>query len=488
MATPPGLRNPFQLPELRCRLSRFVTLKDALSCTLVSKAWTYEFISAIWFKVDLNIHPLFTDLPANIIAKHGHHIRIAKNVVSHHQISTFAHPAINKLRHLQIETAASTKTRVQAYEIVARNNTTLQFLAIFSNSYNFYFTDQSNLYISAPSFVPLSVASPLSLSTTTFTPSNVLTTLEITQLCLTHDSLMVILEASPRLTKIRASKTYITGTPTRSFQHTGVSLLAWSLNWLFPVEQKTTGPHLLSYFPNLKAMHTWKSDPNYTIPTDRIKKELTRYCPLLTQYKLEDGTGSITSEFLTNIATNVTCITFEENCMSPEMVTAIVLHRSTLKKVSHFYTLDFAYEKDQVLPVPNNIKDLDEMLQLIPRSCVQLERLSLNSYEMDMDVMESAEWVCKDLKKLRIRVKGLDTKEQILRVIALWRAGCWRRWQEKAKRTNALVVEAEEEEEQEEVEKQLEEDYSIEARVARHLLKFEHLHWVWLGYQSWTSI
>ncbi|KAF8949137.1 hypothetical protein BGZ47_010640 [Haplosporangium gracile] len=71
---------------------------------------------------------------------------------------------------------------------------------------------------------------------------------------------------------------------------------------------------------------------------------------------------------------------------------------------------------------------------------------------------------------------GLDTKESIPEAIALWRKECWRRRQ---KETGILMA-AEEQEDQM--------DLSIVARVARHLLKFEKLRSVWLGYQTWRPI
>ncbi|KAK3838238.1 MAG: hypothetical protein J3R72DRAFT_448758 [Linnemannia gamsii] len=479
MAAPPVFRNPFHLPELRYRLSRFVTLKDALSCILVSKAWTHDFISAIWFKVDLKAHPLFANLPPDVIAKHGRHIRIVENLASLYLVSTFTHPTINKLRFLQIETIGSDVKHTEAYEIIARNNTSVEHLDLFAS----YFTenpDHPNHYVSASAFVALSVASPGGPAAT-----SVLTTLEMTQLRLTHDSLMTILEATPALSKIRLPVTTITGTPSRSFQHAGVTLLAWEFKSIFPEDQTTmmtTSPSLLSYFPNLTILHTWTEiwtdDSSYTIPTDRIRKDLSRYCPRLAEYKLVDYSGKITPEFLTNIATNVTRITTHLECLTPETITAIVLHKATLKKVAHFYYRGFHYDDDQVATVSNDLQVTDEMVQEIPRKCSKLERLNLHGFEMDMDVVESGEWTCKDLRKLRIRVRGLDTKEKILRAIALWRAGCWRRRQERATGIKAAAVE----------EKQLEADHSIEARVARHLLKFEQLQLIWLGYQMWTLI
>jgi len=49
-----------------------------------------------------------------------------------------------------------------------------------------------------------------------------------------------------------------------------------------------------------------------------------------------------------------------------------------------------------------------------------------------MEDIEKNEWICKGLKKIRIRGKDLDIKDRILRAMALWRAGYRRRLQEKA--------------------------------------------------------
>ncbi|KAK3845512.1 MAG: hypothetical protein J3R72DRAFT_521086 [Linnemannia gamsii] len=100
---------------------------------------------------------------------------------------------------------------------------------------------------------------------------------------------------------------------------------------------------------------------------------------------------------------------------------------------------------------------------IFPRKCSRLQDLDLHFLEMDRDDIEQGNWVCKDLRILRFRIKGLGTGENIVRAISLWRAGYRRRWQEKV--TGFPEPEAKEDRI----------DHSIEARVARHLLKFEKL-------------
>ncbi|KAF9124061.1 hypothetical protein BGW39_008501 [Mortierella sp. 14UC] len=465
-------RSPFDLPELRYRLSRFVSVKDALSCALVSKAWTHDFMSAIWFRVDFNVNCRFADLSPDIIAKHGHHIRVVKNANQFPRVHALDNSNVNKLRDLRMEIKASTIHHLNTYQIVARNNTSIQDLELFSQMPPFSEHHGPFRHVSAPAFIPFPGASQGKLSST-------LETLNLIGLWLTHDELLTILESSPNLSKLRLYHTQIVESPTRSFQHLGVSLLAWPLKSIFPQEQSTSSP-LLSYFPNLTILHTWKGDQGYTVPTARIKRELARHCPRLTEFKLAEYTGNMAAEFLTDIANNVSRITFELDYLTPETIEAILLHQATLKKVAHFYNDDFNYDKEKVATVSHHFHVTDEMMQQIPRKCSQLQRLNLHRHEMDMDAIEKTEWACKDLRKLRIRVKDLDTKRKILKAIKFWRAGYWRRKQRKSAGTMTAAAGKEEE--------RLAADQSIEARVARHLLKFEHLQWVWLGYQMWTPV
>ncbi|KAF9134229.1 hypothetical protein BGW39_007700 [Mortierella sp. 14UC] len=182
-----------------------------------------------------------------------------------------------------------------------------------------------------------------------------------------------------------------------------------------------------------------------------IKEDLLRCCPDVTRYRVVDKTGDIVSEFLLNIADNITEFMFSYEHMSMETLTGL-LHQMSLESVAHFHEQGFEYEKEVVPSISDHFRQSGRFLQLIPRGCSPLRILDLHLHEMDMDVAEVGKWTCKDLKTIRIRVKGLDTKEKILKAI---HSGT---------------------------------DMSFEARVARHLLKFEKLWWGWLGYQTWTPI
>ncbi|KAG9069481.1 hypothetical protein KI688_010384 [Linnemannia hyalina] len=450
--TTAAARNPFEVPELIHRLGRFVTLKDACSCALVSKTWTNHFMSAAWFSVDFNVHPRFADLSPAIITKNGHLIRVVKNAKSLPQVTVLANASVRGLKDLHIDPTASVLQHVRAYEIVHRNNNSLQDLHLFATLLVSNIEDSLIHYVSTSALTP-------SLSETLPSPSR-LRSLEIQNMCLTHDGLAAILQGCPKLSELKLPFTDIVGTPTQSFQHTGVTLFFAFLKSIYDAAPGSRS--LLDYFPALTTLSTYSLN-SVSIPASRIKEDTRRYCPYLTGYRLQDQTGAIVPEFLVNIAHNISEIVFVHKQISLETITAILLHQSTLTSVLHFYVhQDLDLEEANIAPVSTHFEGSSQYLQLIPRCCSRLDILDLHFQEMNMDVVEQGSWVCKDISTLRIRIKGLDTEEKILKAIALWRKGCWRRWQRKA---GTPVVE-EEGEKGEEGKEQSKTDLSIEARVA----------------------
>ncbi|KAG0374021.1 hypothetical protein BGX24_010940 [Mortierella sp. AD032] len=467
MANTTSTMNPLDLPELRRRISRFFSVKDAVACALVSKSWADDLMSVIWFKIDFDVHPRFADLSSDIIAKHGHLIRIAKNAKTPPQVYALANEGVHSLRELRVETSVSAIQREQVYEIIARNNPSLEHLYLFARS-----PTSRNLKSPIHS-VMVSALIPSSSVTRRTSP---LKTLRLKYQHLTHDDLIAILQACPKLYELRLGYTEVVGKPTLPFQHEYLKVLGSSLDSLFQVPRH--GHSLLPYFPRLATLSTF----NYVRdslgpPTTVIKEEISRHCPRLTGFYLEDGARTIVPTFITDIASNVEVVCFLYHHLSLKIIMAILLHRNTLRKIKHFnQQTDFDLERDEVGVVTDHFKESGKHLQLIPRCCPALKEFDLPGHEMDMDEVEVGEWVCKDLKTLRVRIKDLDTKEKILKVIALWRKGCWRLWQEKA----GMPVEA--------VDEQDATDMSIEARVTRHLLKFDKLWRVWLGCQTWNPI
>lgn len=463
-------RNPFDLPELTHRCSRFFTIKDALSCALVSKGWADSFVPVIWFRIDFNTRPRFANLSSDIIAKHGHHIRIVLNAKSFFPITVLNNAAVNKLRVLHIDPTVSTEHHRRAIEVVSRNKASLKTLYFIATVLSLTKTDSPAHFVPSSAFVPCSGATGL-------TSISNFKSLKLDNMYLTQEDLVLILQGCPSLVELSLRQAdIVSGNPKFTFQHTGVKNFHSTFGSVFP--PLLGGPSQLSYFPNLEILTASNVSTKEPIDSVRIKEEIARYCPRLTGYRLWDDTGTIVSEVLTNVAQHTTEIVFRYKHLSQAIVDAVLLHRTTMKTVrqigNHFRPSGFLLNDAKTARTEDQVRSSERLVQQILRSCPKLEHFDLSSHEMDMDEMEQGEWVCKDLTTFRVRIKGLGDKEMILKAIKLWRAGCWRRWQEKAGTIAA-----------EELDRT---DISIEARVARHLLKFDKLSSVSFGNVSWTPL
>lgn len=499
--------SPFDIPELRHLLSRFVSVRTAWSCVRVSKSWATTFIPVIWFEVDYAIHPRFTALPPPTIGKHGHLIRIVKNATSFAHISVLANIRVDQLTSLHVETTASVLQHEYAYEVVSRNSASLQNIHLYAATVPANKRSSLAHFVSVPALIPFSAAS---LEVTDST--SVLRSLTLSSLCLTGSGFMSILLASPLLSELRLLSTDVVGIPNWSFRHSGVKVFAsWLKNIIrSEAEISVDGVSLLAYFPALEVLHINDQEgQSPALSANKIKRDLARYCPKLTVFHLQDNTGAIIPKFCYNGPCNLTEIAYLYEHTSSEVLTSILLHQRSLKSVSVFCSDDiFTASRHEVIPVSDHFEASGRLLQLIPRGCPQLEVLSLHLHEMDMDEVERGEWACKGLKTLRVRIKGLDTKKVISKTLSQWYAGLVKTskasWSTAT--TNTVTTNSTGTEGSQDVDEHCGTaegsskgdgsssdgggpdilDRSIEARVARHLLKFEKLETVWLGYKTWS--
>ncbi|OAQ32530.1 hypothetical protein K457DRAFT_16095 [Linnemannia elongata AG-77] len=99
-------RTPFNITELRHRVSLFATVKDALSCALVFKTWARDYLPVIWSQVDFDSEPQFANLTTKTIIKHGKFIQIVKNAMALPMITVLVNGGVNRLKDHHIETTA----------------------------------------------------------------------------------------------------------------------------------------------------------------------------------------------------------------------------------------------------------------------------------------------------------------------------------------------------------------------------------------------
>jgi len=220
-------------------------------------------------------------------------------------------------------------------------------------------------------------------------------------------------------------------------------------------------------------------------------------------------------ECLTFWATRMSC----ESCLRFLSVSALRRYTSFLANIFHsnepFNSSSQQLPQQQQDQQPNT----DWMWLIIPRCCTTLHKIEWPMYEMNMDEAEKTPWVCKWLGVLRIRIRGLDTKAKIERAIQLWlkerthkRKRKWtdtgssddksdddgkedrKSWKKvkgdggetqqqgngQESPTDSISMDGEYPED-DGLSSIADDDTSIEARVARHLLKLEWLYTAWLG-------
>ncbi|KAF9107574.1 hypothetical protein BGX29_005933 [Mortierella sp. GBA35] len=465
--------NPFDLPELQHRLSRFVSLQDALSCARVSKSWSDIFISVIWFMIDFETQPRFAELPFETISKYGHHIRIVENVHSCAEMKSLANPQVRRLRKLKyMDTTQSNLEHIWGYEIVARNSSSLLRLDLVPEEpIPFEHHNRLSNYVPVTALLPSFGASQ---------PSK-LYRLCMMDLHLTYDGLMTILRGCPHLTKLGLVNVALLGRPGghQPYQHEGIVFFSCHHRAFFRTDplDGLPAPSLLTHFPNLKTIELCENEGDVSVPPNLIMDQLSKQCPSLTGLRVQGLTdcSPLVSQFCSSVNRNVSELAFDYDHLSLGIITSLLLHPTSLRSIKIYRSQDLVFNREYVPPVSDHFQHSGQFLQLIPRTCSQLRIMDFHLHEMDMDVVEMGEWKCKALRRLRIRVKGLDTKKKILGAIALWRAG-WRAQRLTKPSTDSGVSV---------LDVQLS-SATIEARVARHLLKLTNLETVWLGCQDWT--
>ncbi|KAF9186704.1 hypothetical protein BGZ50_002366 [Haplosporangium sp. Z 11] len=488
MKTPLIQKNVFQLSEIRRLISKYVAVTDAISCVQVCKDWSKDFALPIWYEVDFKVHTTFEKLSTDVISKYGHHIRVVKNLSTESQLYAILHPSIKCVQVLQISCIRSVRFRTLCLDFIHKNNNTLTNLAMEMDA-TISQDDLSSRMVSIYPFIPQSSVSRL-------------TSIRLTYICLSRDSFVSLLRGCPFLTNVDLERdvALLSGSSIDTFQHPKVTTLIAPISQVFrpDPDPKTAPPalgsSLLIHFPNLIYWLVYNRTATLIVPIEHIKAEARKYCPKLTQVNTLVTPSSILYSFLVDTFRNLTSVTFAYKEFSTDVILALLFHKATLSEITTFLDPhEYTTERDE-LPHGGDHLQNGRVVQLLPFSCPNLEILALEGHEMDMDHVEASEWTCRQLQELRVRIRGLDTKEKVDRALQLWLEERRRekeiyemvkkkeiyemlkgKMKKKMKKNLAKVTNVST------ISQLSMEDTSIEARVARHLLMFDNLKKVWLG-------
>jgi len=459
--------NTLELPGLLKRISRFVTLNDAIACVQVCKAWSDHFASAIWHTIDFAVHDNLHQMDAKVLARYGHHIRIVRNMKEHYHIMVLIVSNASNLRELFITMTATHEFYAKFNDLLRRVRTGIEGIEIWQPP------SDTAPFFSFDSLLP-------NPNTST---SSKLSTLTIEGLNMTRDSFSSLLRACPALDHLTVRDTIFSSwlmydqDDTHYHRHTGLSHLTAPIEQVFKMDnQSKNAPSLFVHFPTLEIWQTWSSSGSMIVSVQDLRKEVALYCPALTAL-LTSAPAPMTIDMLTHVFGDLTVICILNEYLSAEMVVAILEHYETLHCFITYVNGDGFYDSEAIPEVGSTPLDTSGwIIQPIPRLCTRLKTLQFPLFEMDMEDIEKVKWGCHDLEELHVRVRNLNTKEKIERVIQLWKEGqiTARRKEGNGEsicscsRLDKVIPPS---------------DNSIEARVARHLLKFKKLRKVWLGWK-----
>ncbi|KAF9429396.1 hypothetical protein BGZ76_001360 [Entomortierella beljakovae] len=454
--------NAFEIPEIRNRLSRFVSVNTAISCVQVSKAFSRDFVYPIWHTINFTTTPAFENLAPAVVAKNGRYIRVVEDVKNQTQLTLLLRVRLNDSKFSQIHLLS----KIGCYfDLIRRNQSTLTKLDI-ENTGN---ARDSSSYICLDSLT--SMVQP---------QSSKLTYLAIQYQTLTRNSFVSVLRCCPALKTVDLWKTTIDlNFDVDDFQHKGVThFMSMMSDTLCAADYP-----ILIHFPNLATWTTYL-DPKESLVG--AKDIVLKCCPYLTKLSATYTPTRVVISMITSLFFKVTSLTLDYKFMTQELVLAITRFPKWVS-ISVYHESDDTYKENQIYTPKDHFQASSWMIQLIPRVCHKLTTFDMTWHIMDMDEVEDGQWVCRNLKDHKVGIKGLDTIEKINATIDKYREG--RRLmlgtESESKESKSTESESKESESTESDDTELPDD-PIEVRVARHLLQFDNLETIWLGTKIWV--
>ncbi|KAG0000945.1 hypothetical protein BGZ79_005292 [Entomortierella chlamydospora] len=454
-------KSPIDIPEIGALVASYLSLDDAVACSLVCKAWSENFMSRIWHTVDFDSYN-FEDVTHDVISRHGKHIRVVKYLSQCWKAVLLQDPCVKNLISIDVG-IKSPELRLYGTDLIRRNRDTITELEL----------DGTDLltrtdYDCAGALIPSSGG------------ASCLVKLVLRGLSMTQYSFSTLLSICPMLKSVALDEcVFFESRGATLFRHPNVEILDASIPQLF--EERYPSSSLLVHFPNLRKWETANLGRDMSDKAESIQKDISKCCPGIVSIRFACSTETTIQGVLSVTSQPLEGIEIYSGMITPRVIGGILFHKGTLLRLqAEVYGMEEWNNYDDILDT-EDLNALNWMLQLIPMTCSHLQVLSLPLVEMDMDVVERMPWTCMDLKELYIRVQGLDNKESILAVVKRWRLVQKERMKVAAVATSdsTAAIEAGN------TAAEIWDPALIESRVMRHLLQFKKLTTLWLGYKTW---
>lgn len=461
---PPNFpKNPLDLPEIRTRVAYFLGRKDCLSCIRVSRGWFRDFVPSSWHTIDFeNDAAAFTAVTPEVLDKYGGFIAQALNVEGPERLSALQHSRVDSVRIMDICLPGSWVYRELLSDLMLRCSGSIKDLSIRSyppdpdtfeeqRKWAGYYMHVNDIFAQFPPW-PGQEATP--------NQGRCLRTLSLNRVCITREGFSALLRCCPSLDKLTLFRVmFIRHRPAVTL-YTGSSLRYLSASvaqvWCHDEEDRSA-PCLLLHFPLLKEWNISQLDrsEHWTSDITPPPVNFSKWCPFLKTITFAAATAEYGSE-RTEIMTDLLLHSFEalEACI---LSAKNLVSSSTLGLISHQETLTS-------VTITNELLDATSMqwVHLIMKLCGNLEFFSFESLECNMT---DCVWRSRNLKELRVRFMGLETKQDIDECVSQL---CWSRkiscfiWARGPRTRDAIFP-----------------------QVAQHLFQFKKLRAVWLGTKNY---
>ncbi|KAI7816072.1 hypothetical protein BC939DRAFT_497686 [Gamsiella multidivaricata] len=405
--------------------------------------------AALPHTIDLDTHfRVLHHLGQGVIEKYGHHIRVVVNLKDQMDADIMSWSQASKLVHLDMCILASLDLHARFYDIVRRNSTNLV-------SLHFACMQEPKPFLRVDA---------LSTGTTAISK---LSFLRIERFQMTRGEFTVLLKMCPLLDTLDMREVPIKGDiVTEAFRHPRLHSLVATIAQIFEMDPTIPNtPPLVVHFPRLRTWKILDRIPAVVVPMDVIRDNIGWHCPLLRAIHTETD-EKVTTNLLTRAFYGLAEIRIDFYSFSLDEIMAVRSHRSTLESVGTILPHNFSYDVANVGRTYDRLQGYNCYIQELLRCCTRLRTISFPLEGMDINEIEKAQWPCKDLEILQIRIRGLDTKETIDRTTDFWMDKRAESRRPSSRKKEATLKHG-----------------SIEERVARHLLQFDSLKEVWLGHK-----
>ncbi|KAG0296144.1 hypothetical protein BGZ97_004625 [Linnemannia gamsii] len=448
-------KNPLDLPEIRTRIARFLNRQDCLNCMRVSQDWFQDFTPALWHTVDFATDTTaFERVTPETLDKYGGFIAQTVNISTTGHLKTLQHSKISSLVIIKAQLANCCIFYQLLCDTIRRSQGVLTWVDICAKPPN---PDTlAEMWKDGLHYIHVldAIAAPPPPLTerAEVARTNSLTTLQFDRICITRESFSSLLQRCPSLRLLALCQVIISNhTPSLIlFSGSQLRYLVCSIAQVWKLDPNDNSPPcLLAHFPLLKSWSVTSTQRSADITSTLMSQDITRYCPHLKNIRIYHGDSATASDLLAEAFVGLESCTLSHKLFDASTILGLIAHQDSLTSVS-------ITNAGVIIQDESSLK----CLYMIPRLCRRLQFLSMESIAYEIERVESRKWVCKDLRELRVRFKGLDTPNEI--------DGCLK--QLCSMRQSGVTSLA-----------QPMAPDAIVTRIAHHLLQFKQLRTVWLG-------